>query len=76
MDTEHDLTAIPAPEDYEPPAMPSDVINKGTALTVLRTQRAYIGDHDLVVNEAIWYVSPAACSWTVWGRAIGAGSRS
>lgn len=55
---ERQLTGIPAEEDYEVPGIPGFVIKKGTALTVLRSQQAYIGDRQFFSNEVIWYLTP------------------
>jgi hypothetical protein len=53
---EHELTGVPATRDYEFVDIPGLSIKAGTALTVLRTQNAYIGDHHFFTNEDCWYV--------------------
>jgi hypothetical protein len=53
---EHELTGVPAEEDTTFENIPGLTIRKGTSLTVLRTQRAYIGDHHFFTNEDVWYI--------------------
>jgi hypothetical protein len=54
--TEHELSGISAEADFSLPSIPDYTIPAGGAHTVLRTQRAFIGDHHFFTNEDIWYL--------------------
>jgi hypothetical protein len=56
--TEHELTGIAVEDDYPVPAVPGYVIPAGGAKTVVRTQRAFIGDRHFFTNQDIWYLGP------------------